>query len=119
MNTIPSCKVISEKEIKKSRQELPPDETITHLSDFFQVFADGTRLKILYYLSRHELCVADLASLIGMNPSAVSHQLKLLRLNRLVKYRKAGKSIFYSLDDDHVHQIFSIALQHLDEGRSR
>lgn len=110
------CKMIDDNEIEKTRAELPPDETILRLSEFFAVFADSTRLKIIYYLSKHELCVADLATLVQMGQSAVSHQLKLLRLSRLVKYRKVGTSSFYSLDDEHVHDIFKVALQHLVEG---
>ncbi|MDI9571616.1 MAG: metalloregulator ArsR/SmtB family transcription factor, partial [Candidatus Cloacimonadota bacterium] len=71
--------------------------------------------KILYYLSRHELCVADLALLVQMQQSAISHQLKLLRLDRLVKYRKEGTTTYYSLDDEHINSIFKVALEHSQE----
>jgi len=119
MDTPCLCKMIDNKEIERSVQEMPDAGTIGQLGDFFQVFADGTRLKILYFLSRHELCVADLASLVGMGQSAVSHQLKVLRLNRLVKFRKEGTTNYYSLDDEHVRSVFEVALAHVDEGSGR
>jgi len=97
------------------KTHIPEDETILKMADFFKVFGDGTRLKILYYLSRHELCVADLALLVQMQQSAISHQLKLLRLDRLVKYRKEGTTTYYSLDDEHINSIFKVALEHLQE----
>jgi ArsR family transcriptional regulator len=113
------CKSISDKEMEAIKADLPSDPTIGRLSDFFRVFGDGTRLKVLYYLSRHELCVADLAALVGMQQSAVSHQLKLLRLQHLVKYRKHGTTIYYTLDDDHVQSVFKLALEHVNEERER
>ena len=113
------CKLIDDKEIEQARRELPDAGTIGRLRDFYQVFADGTRLKILYFLTRHELCVADLATLVGMGQSAVSHQLKVLRMNRLVKVRKDGTTYYYSLDDEHVRSIFEVALEHVHEGSSR
>lgn len=85
------------------------------LADTFKVLADDTRVKILHALSLAELCVCDLASLLGLSESAVSHQLRLLRLHRLVKYRKAGKMAFYSLDDDHVVQLLAQATEHVRE----
>jgi ArsR family transcriptional regulator, lead/cadmium/zinc/bismuth-responsive transcriptional repressor len=94
----------------------PESQTIDYLSDFFRVFGDSTRLKIIYFLSRHEFCVADLSSLVGMQQSAVSHQLKILRLHRLVKFRKEGTTTYYSLDDKHVQEVFGIALNHVAEG---
>jgi len=97
------------------KTHIPEDATILKMADFFKVFGDGTRLKILYYLSRHELCVADLALLVQMQQSAISHQLKLLRLHRLVKYRKEGTTTYYSLDDEHINSIFKVALEHLQE----
>lgn len=109
------CKMISDIEINEIKANLPDGQTIDHLSEFFKVFGDGTRLKILYFLSRHELCVADLSTLVGMQQSAVSHQLKILRMNRLVKYRKDGTTIYYALDDSHVQSIFDVALEHVRE----
>ncbi|MDD2228642.1 MAG: metalloregulator ArsR/SmtB family transcription factor [Candidatus Cloacimonetes bacterium] len=111
------CKNIASTEMLIIKKGLPADEVINHMSDFFKVFGDGTRLKILYFLLHHELCVADIAALVNMQQSAVSHQLKLLRLNRLVKYRKEGITVYYSLDDSHVESIFELALSHLREQR--
>lgn len=119
METPCLCKMIDDRDIELARKELPDALTIGHLSDFFHVFADGTRLKILYFLSRHELCVADLSTLVEMGQSAVSHQLKVLRLNRLVKYRKEGTTYYYSLDDEHVRSVFEVALEHVHEGGRR
>ena len=109
------CKNISVEEMEDIKTHIPEDETILKMADFFKVFGDGTRLKILYYLSRHELCVADLALLVQMQQSAISHQLKLLRLDRLVKYRKEGTTTYYSLDDEHINSIFKVALEHSQE----
>ncbi len=111
------CKGISDVEMDSIKAGLPDDQTTGWLSDFFGVFADNTRLRILYFLSRSEFCVADLSSLVGLQQSAVSHQLKTLRLHRLVKSRREGTTIYYSLDDEHVQQVFAIALQHINEGR--
>ena len=96
---------------------LPDERTIGILSDFFGVFADNTRLRILWFLSQRELRVADLAALVGMQQSAVSHQLKTLRLQRLVKFRREGTTIHYSLDDEHVRHVFDVALEHIREGQ--
>lgn len=86
------------------------------LSEFFRVFGDLTRIKILYQLSRSELCVHDVAALLGMSQSAISHQLRVLKQSRLVKYRREGRSILYSLDDDHVKQIIGQGFDHINEG---
>ena len=117
MDAICKCKCIDKQELERTIAQQPDAETIEQMSTFFGVFGDGTRLKILYYLSRHELCVADLANLVKMGQSAVSHQLRNLRLNRLVKVRKEGTTSYYSLDDDHVHNIFEVALEHINEVR--
>jgi len=111
------CKNIGPEDFRETQACLPSPQTISRMAEFFKVFGDGTRLKILYFLSRHELCVADLSTLVEMQQSAVSHQLKLLRLNRLVKLRKVGTTVYYSLDDSHVESIFDLALLHLREQR--
>jgi len=99
--------------------DLPEAQTIDYLSDFFRVFGDSTRLKIMYFLTKHEFCVADLSSLVGMQQSAISHQLKILRLHRLVKYRREGTMIYYSLDDRHVEAVYNLALEHISEGMKK
>ncbi|MDP2173649.1 MAG: metalloregulator ArsR/SmtB family transcription factor [Candidatus Cloacimonadaceae bacterium] len=117
METNCLCKMIGDSEINEIKANLPDGQTIDYLSEFFKVFGDSSRLKILYFLSRHELCVADLSTLVEMHQSAVSHQLKILRMNRLVKYRKDGTTIYYALDDAHVQSIFAVALEHIREAR--
>lgn len=113
------CKMIPDSEIKKIKAGLPDPQNLELLGNFFKVFGDGTRLKILYFLSRHELCVADLAALAEMQQSAVSHQLQILRLHRLVKFRRSGTTIYYSIDDLHVQSVFDVALEHISEDRRR
>ncbi|HKL73253.1 MAG TPA: metalloregulator ArsR/SmtB family transcription factor [Candidatus Onthovivens sp.] len=90
-------------------------DRIFEVSDFFKMFGDPTRLQILITLLEGELCVNDIATKINMTKSAVSHQLKSLKLLKIIKYRKDGKNVFYSLDDEHVYTILEVAFNHLDE----
>ena len=94
---------------------LPKETLVESLSNFFKIFSDNTRLKILWLLDKEELCVCDIAYLLGMTKSAVSHQLKVLRLANLVKNRRAGKEVYYKLSDSHIAQIFETALCHITE----
>lgn len=94
---------------------LPKGEEIDRLAELFKVFADYTRLKIICALLEEELCVCDLCELLQMNQSAISHQLRVLKSAHLVKYRRQGKQVFYSLDDDHIVQIISQTLAHIHE----
>jgi len=91
------------------------DDVVNELAEFFKVFGDATRLRILHALSMAEMCVCDLCELLGMNQSAVSHQLKVLRQSRLIKYRREGRNVYYSLDDEHIQQIFEVGLKHIME----
>ncbi|MBP7737469.1 MAG: helix-turn-helix transcriptional regulator [Spirochaetes bacterium] len=100
---------------KKLKTALPGEATLATLSEFFKVFGDVTRIKILYLLSRSDLCVHDITSILEMNQSAISHQLRILKQARLVRYRRDGRSICYSLDDDHVKQIFNQGFEHISE----
>ncbi|HOL33266.1 MAG TPA: metalloregulator ArsR/SmtB family transcription factor [Candidatus Syntrophosphaera thermopropionivorans] len=109
------CKNISKAKLTEIIDGLPEENIIDQLCEFFRVFGDSTRLRILYFLSCDEFCVADLSNLVGMQQSAVSHQLQTLRLHRLVKCRKEGTTSYYSLDDSHVQEIFGIALKHINE----
>ncbi len=93
------------------------EEDLRRLADLFKAFADPTRVKILRALSVSELCVCDLAAIINLSQSAISHQLRLLRMARLVKFRKAGKMVYYSLDDEHVRRLIDQGLKHIGEGR--
>ncbi len=91
-------------------------EEIQDLSEIFKLFADETRLRIICAILNTELCVCDLCELLNLNQSAVSHQLQLLRSSKLVKYRKEGKQVYYSLKDEHIENIIKMALAHIKEG---
>lgn len=94
---------------------MPDEETLYDLAELFKVFGDTTRIRILYALFEAELCVCDMAQLLGMTQSAVSHQLRVLKGARLVKPRKEGKTVFYSLADDHVRKIIAQGMEHITE----
>ena len=100
---------------KRIDQQLPPDEELQELAEFFKVFGDATRLKILNVLLVSEMCVQDIASGIGMSESAVSHQLRVLKQMDLVKNRRDGKTIFYALADSHIITILNTGIEHLEE----
>lgn len=101
--------------VNEIKQKLDSYNTITDLSDFFKIMGDSTRLQLLMILEYGELCVSDLAYLLNMSISAVSHQLKSLRNAKLVKIRRDGKNIYYSLDDDHIKSILEVSLKHILE----
>lgn len=94
---------------------MPGNETLRALADAFHIFGDETRLRLLYRMSDGELCVQQLAQALGMTQSAVSHQLRILKNARLVRSRRAGKSVFYTLDDDHVRSILALGMEHVEE----
>lgn len=96
-------------------ETIPADEEIYYLSEFFKVFADSTRIRILFILRNGELCVNDIAAGLEMSQSSISHQLRILKQNRLVKFRRNGKTIHYSLADDHVVNILCQGLEHIEE----
>lgn len=96
-------------------EEMLPDEDICDLADFFKVFGDSSRLKVLWALHQGEMCGSHLAELLGMTAPAVSHQLKILRQSHLVRTRREGKNIYYALADDHVQRILELGLEHTDE----
>ena len=95
--------------------ELPEEDILYDLADLFRIFADSTRIKILYALYESELCVGAITQILGMTQSAVSHQLRALKQSKLVKYRREGKTIFYSLADDHVVTILAQGMEHIEE----
>lgn len=109
------CKVIHEETVKKVRKKQESEKVIYELADFYKVFGDSTRLKILQALSVSPLCVCDMAFLLQMKQSAVSHQLRVLRQANLVKYKKEGKIVYYSLADSHVINIMQEGLNHINE----
>ena len=92
------------------------ERTIVDLAEIFKVLSEPTRVRILQALSEEELCVCDIAAVVETTPSAISHQLRILRTNRLVKSRKDGKMVYYSLDDEHVRNLFEEGIRHLKEG---
>ena len=102
-------------ELSKIDSQIPEDEILYDLADLFKIFGDTTRIKILYALREAELCVGDLAELLKMNQSAVSHQLKILKQSKLVKFRREGKTIWYSLADSHVVTIIDQGMDHIQE----
>lgn len=96
-------------------EKMPPEETLYNLAELYKVFGDSTRIRILFVLFEAEVCVCDLARALSMTQSAISHQLRILKQNKLVKSRREGKSIFYSLADDHVRTIIAQGLDHIEE----
>jgi len=109
------CSVIHEEIVHKVKAVMPEEESLCDLAELFKVFGDTTRVKILWALSEAEMCVCDLAFLLNMTQSAISHQLRLLKQARLVKNRKDGKVVFYSLDDHHIQKIFEQGMRHIKE----
>jgi DNA-binding transcriptional ArsR family regulator len=109
------CNTIHEEVVAKVRKQMPDEERLMVLADLFKMFGDSTRVKILSALLNSEMCVCDIAVLLGMTKSAISHQLRALRQTKLVKYRRDGKVVYYSLDDEHVKTIFAQGLLHVSE----
>lgn len=108
-------RTINEKKVYAVRRQMLDDDIFTNLSDTFKTLGDETRVKILHALSKEELCVCDISAVLDMSISAVSHQLRVLRNMNLVKYRKDGKVVYYSLDDDHIVQLLKMAYEHVME----
>lgn len=117
---VPRCEFIHAhpETIKAVEENMPAEEELYALSELFKIFADSTRIRILYVLLEHEMCVCDLAQLLNMTQSAISHQLRILKQSRLVKFRREGKTIFYSLLDEHVHSILSQGMEHITESKT-
>ena len=101
--------------VNRVKDKMPKEESLYDLAELFKTFGDSTRIKILYVLFESEMCVCDISRLLNMTQSAISHQLKILKQNRLVKYRKEGKTVFYSLDDTHVRDMNEKGMEHISE----
>lgn len=115
-NIICEVESVNQEIVKKVKEKLLKDEEIFDLAELFKVFGDSTRMKIINALIiMKELCVCDIAEITGSTSSAISHQLRVLKQAKLVKYRKDGKSVYYSLDDDHVKEIFEKGCEHIEE----
>jgi len=106
---------VHEDKVDELRHGLPDDDTLARLADLYKVFGDGTRIRILYVLFESEVCVCDIARLLGMTQSAVSHQLRILKQASLIRSRRDGKTIFYSLADDHVTTLLRMGMEHVTE----
>lgn len=101
--------------VNKVNEQMPDDEILYDLAELFKIFGDSTRIKILYVLFESEMCVCDIAMLLNMTQSAISHQLRALKQSKLVKYRREGKTVFYSLADNHVRTIINQGMEHVAE----
>ena len=112
-----SCNVIHKEVVENVKNKLPKEETLYDLAELFKVFGDSTRIKIICSLFESEMCVCDLSVLLNISQSAISHQLRVLKSARLVKFRRAGKVIYYSLDDEHVKLIFEAGYRHIMEDK--
>ena len=117
LQTIPCCEepLVHAGAVEKARDRLPPDEQLYDLAELFKIFGDSTRVKILYALLDTELCVCDIAKLMEVTQSAVSHQLRVLKNSKLVKFRREGKTVYYSLADGHVIHILAQGMEHVLE----
>ncbi len=113
----PSCEYmhIHSDLVDKVNENMPDDDILCDLAELYRVFGDSTRIRILYALFESEMCVCDIAQVLGMSISAISHQLRVLKQARLVKYRRDGKTVFYSLSDDHVRSIIDQGIGHVEE----
>lgn len=109
------CNVIHDDIVNRVKNKMPQEESLYDLAELFKVFGDSTRIKILWALDEEEMCVCDIAYLLNMTQSAISHQLRVLKQAKLVKNRREGKIVFYSLDDEHIRQIFELGLCHIME----
>lgn len=110
-----NCNIIHEDTVSRVKNVLPKEEVLYDLAELFKAFADSTRVKLLCALLESDMCVCDLAAVLGVSQSAVSHQLRTLKSSRLVKFRKDGKVVYYSLDDDHIKSIFNKGFEHITE----
>lgn len=107
--------ILHEDIIARVRENMPSSDKVMRVSELFKVFGDITRSNIICVLFQAEMCVCDIANILGMTQSAISHQLRILKASRLVKYRREGKAVFYSLDDEHISEIFNLAMNHVSE----
>ena len=114
-NNLCDCAPLNSDLVNEIKKNMPDFDVVLDLSDFFKVFGDSTRLQLLVALQNQELCVSDLANVLNRKKSIISHQLKTLRMSKLVKARKDGRTVYYSLDDDHVSIILKMATEHILE----
>ncbi len=108
------CSVIHQDVVDNTNKNMPDADTFNKLAEFFKIIGDTTRTKILFALDQNEMCVCDIANVLGMSKSSISHQLGTLRRSGIVKCRKSGKEVFYMLDDNHVKEVFEIGIEHIE-----
>ena len=108
------CNIIHQEVVNKTLQKMPKPELFNKLAEFFKIIGDPTRTKILFTLDQNEMCVCDIANVLNMSKSSISHQLATLRKSGIVKCRKEGKEVYYTLDDDHVKQVFEVGIEHIE-----
>lgn len=113
------CNMVHEEMVKDTLSKMPQNNIINNLAEFFKIMGDSTRCKLLFALLQNEMCVCDLANVLSMTKSSVSHQLSKMKDVGLIKCRKSGKTVYYSLDDDHIKEIFEIGLKHINHKQSR
>lgn len=107
------CNIIHADVVRRVERALPSEQKLYELAEFFKIFGDSTRIKVIYAISKEELCVCDIANIVNNTQSAISHQLRILRQMKIVKCRKKGKIVYYSLDDEHVEKILTIGMEHM------
>ena len=112
------CNVIHENVVEDVKSKMLDNEFITEISTFFKILGDNTRVKILFALDHNEMCVCDIANVLNMTKLSISHQLSYLKDLNIVKSRKSGKEVYYSLDDEHVKEVFEVAISHIEHKRS-
>ena len=112
------CNVIHENVVEDVKSKMLDNEFITEISTFFKILGDNTRVKILFALDNNEMCVCDIANVLNMTKSSISHQLSYLKDLNIVKSRKSGKEVYYSLDDEHVKEVFEVVISHIEHKRS-
>ena len=112
------CNVIHENVDEDVKSKMLDNEFITEISTFFKILGDNTRVKILFALDHNEMCVCDIANVLNMTKSSISHQLSYLKDLNIIKSRKSGKEVYYSLDDEHVKEVFEVAISHIEHKRS-
>lgn len=107
------CNIIHQDKVCDTKKHMPKNDVIYKVANFFKIIGDPTRVKILFALDKNEMCVCDIANVLGMTKSSISHQLSVLRDNKIVKYQRSGKEVYYSLDDEHIKEVFEVALCHV------
>ncbi len=108
------CNIIHKEAVLKALKNKPNDLELKKLSELFKIIGDQTRIKILWALDNHEMCVCDIANVLNMTKSSISHQLSILKSIDIVKYRKEGKEVYYMLDDEHINKLYEIGIEHIN-----